>query len=246
MTAQRNNQPLFGTHLVDRRHPRSVQAGLNLLAGLALAFSSLMSSSCGGSSTPTSPSAASAPTPVVSAISPSAGVIGGGTAVTITGTDFQPGAVVTIGGTATGVSVVSSTSITATTPANTPGAVDVVVTNPGNRSGRLSAAFTYACLAAPTGLLTTYTTSGGSLILFVLWDAVPNATSYVFEMGTAPGTTSFTRDVLPSSTAGPGILVGAGTNAFTFVRGTSYYIRVRAKNECGIGLTSIELQRNYV
>ena len=52
--------------------------------------------------------------------------------MTITGTNFAAGATVTFGGTAaTNVVVVSSTSITATTPAGSAGAVTVTVTNPG-------------------------------------------------------------------------------------------------------------------
>ena len=50
--------------------------------------------------------------------------------MTITGTGVTAGATVTFGGTAaTGVAVVSATSITATTPAHAAGAVNVVVTN---------------------------------------------------------------------------------------------------------------------
>ena len=56
--------------------------------------------------------------PTVSSVSPNNGPIAGGTGVTITGTNFAAGATVTFGGTAaTNVVVVSSTSITATTPA---------------------------------------------------------------------------------------------------------------------------------
>ena len=54
-------------------------------------------------------------------VSPASGTAAGGTAVTITGTGFLAGATVSLGGTpATGVTVVNSTSITATTPAHAP------------------------------------------------------------------------------------------------------------------------------
>ena len=57
--------------------------------------------------------------------------------MTITGTGFLAGATVSLGGTAaTGVTVVSSTSITATTPAHAAGAVNVVVTNTDARAAR--------------------------------------------------------------------------------------------------------------
>ena len=84
------------------------------------------------------------PAPTVSAISPNTGTANGGTAVTVTGTGFLSGATVTIGGTAaTGVTVVSSTSITATTPAHAAGAADVVVKNTDNQAGALSGGYTY-------------------------------------------------------------------------------------------------------
>ena len=72
--------------------------------------------------------------------------------MTITGTGFLSGATVTLGGTAaTNVSVVSSTSITATTPAHAAGTVDVVVTNTDSQNGTLTNGFTYS--SAETVLL---------------------------------------------------------------------------------------------
>ena len=66
------------------------------------------------------------PAPTVTTISPSSGSASGGTAVTITGTEFVAGATHEgQGGTAaTGVTVVSSTSITATTAAHAAGTVE--------------------------------------------------------------------------------------------------------------------------
>ena len=82
--------------------------------------------------------------PTVASLTPANGPIAGGTAVTITGTNFVSGATVSFGGTAaTGVTVVSSTSITATAPAHAAGAVDLVVTNPNGQNGTLSNGYTY-------------------------------------------------------------------------------------------------------
>lgn len=68
--------------------------------------------------------------PTVSSISPNNGTTAGGTAVTITGTGFQSGATVTVGGVAaTSVNVVSATTITALTGAHATGTVSVVVTS---------------------------------------------------------------------------------------------------------------------
>jgi MtrB/PioB family decaheme-associated outer membrane protein len=69
--------------------------------------------------------------PTVAAISPTSGTTAGGTAVTITGTNFTGATAVTIGGVAaTGITVVNATTITATTGAHAAGIVDVVVTTP--------------------------------------------------------------------------------------------------------------------
>jgi hypothetical protein len=87
--------------------------------------------------------------PAVTAISPTSGSANGGTAITITGTGFLPGASVKLGGTvATGVTVVSSTSITATTPAHAAGPVSVVVTNSDGESGTLAESYTYTSASA--------------------------------------------------------------------------------------------------
>jgi hypothetical protein len=92
--------------------------------------------------------------PTVTSVSPNTGPTGGGTPITITGTNFATGATVTVGGTAaTSVVVVSGTQITATTPAGSAGAVTVTVTNLGVPSGSLASAFTYVVTpTAPTGL----------------------------------------------------------------------------------------------
>lgn len=83
-------------------------------------------------------------TPTITSVSPNSGSSNGGTAVTITGTNFVSGAAVTFGtASATNVAVLSGTSITATTPAGSSGAVTVTVTNPGPQSGGLASAFTY-------------------------------------------------------------------------------------------------------
>jgi len=84
------------------------------------------------------------PSPTVIAISPASGPVAGGIEVTITGENFVDGATVTIGGNdATDVTFVSATAITATTPAGSVGAADVLVTNPDGQAGTLTAGFTY-------------------------------------------------------------------------------------------------------
>jgi hypothetical protein len=90
-------------------------------------------------------------TPTVTAVSPNSGTTGGGTPVTITGTNFISGATVRFAGTqATSVVVVNSTTITAVTPArSTTGSVTVEVRNPNNLAGQRTNAFTYVSTPAP-------------------------------------------------------------------------------------------------
>ncbi len=76
-------------------------------------------------------------------LTPDSGSTAGGTSVTITGTDFLPGATVTFGGDAAVVGVITSTTISVTTPAHDEGTVDVVVTNPGTAAATLPDAFSY-------------------------------------------------------------------------------------------------------
>ncbi len=75
-------------------------------------------------------------------VAPAFGAAAGGTNVTITGSGFQAGAAVAFGGVAaTNVMIVDANTITATTPAHAPGAVDVVVTNPDTTIGTLATGF---------------------------------------------------------------------------------------------------------
>jgi phosphoesterase family protein/IPT/TIG domain-containing protein/phospholipase D-like protein len=84
------------------------------------------------------------PPPTVTSISPTSGSTTGGTSITVSGTGFQAGATVSLGGVAaTNPVVVNSTTITATAPAHAAGTVDISVTNPGNQVTTLAQAFTY-------------------------------------------------------------------------------------------------------
>jgi hypothetical protein len=81
--------------------------------------------------------------PAVTGIAPNHGSTAGGTPVTISGGNFQSGAMVTVGGVAaTSVNVVDSNTITAVTGPHATGAVDVVVTS-GGSPATLSASYFY-------------------------------------------------------------------------------------------------------
>ena len=84
-----------------------------------------------------------APTPSITLVNPSSGPTAGFTAITIVGTNFTGATSVTVGGVAaTSIVVVSSTVITALSPAHSAGAVDIVVVTPSG-TVTLVGAFTY-------------------------------------------------------------------------------------------------------
>jgi hypothetical protein len=104
-------------------------------------------------SAPISVSASNEPAPTVTGVSPSSGVLAGGTVVTVSGTAFtgasqvsfctQGSSPVCTAGTA--MSVVNDDTITVTSPPGTAGPVDVVVTNPVGKSQTSSKdVFTYS------------------------------------------------------------------------------------------------------
>jgi stage V sporulation protein SpoVS len=91
--------------------------------------------------------------PTVTNVSPDHGPTSGGTAVTLSGSNFKSEATVTFGGAvAENVTILSSSQITCTTPAHFPETVDVVVTNPDDQSGTLLQGFTYESDVAAVGL----------------------------------------------------------------------------------------------
>ena len=156
------------------------------------------------------------PTPTVTNIQPASGSVAGGTAVTITGTNFQSGATVSLGGVdATGVTVVGPDTITATTGAHAAGTVDVVVTNPDAQSGTLTNGFTYA--TAPT--ITNFTPVNGPAGTSVTINGtnLAGATSVTFN-GVAASITSNTAtqihaDVPVNATTGKVAVTTAGGTA---------------------------------
>ena len=98
-----------------------------------------VTASCGGGKSPTQPT----PPLVLLSVSPSSGPSIGGTVITITGSDFAPGATVTVHGVAaTDVTVTDATTLTATTGPGISGPADVHVTS-GGRVGTLPGGFTY-------------------------------------------------------------------------------------------------------
>jgi hypothetical protein len=106
--------------------------------------------------------------PSVTSTSPASGSINGGTTITVNGTGFVKGAVVSVGGIrCTTMIVLNSTTITATAPAHALGSADVVVTNMDGQSSTLSGGYTYVAAPPPSisaVVPNTGSVSGGSEI----------------------------------------------------------------------------------
>ncbi|MHB1261051.1 MAG: IPT/TIG domain-containing protein [Thermoplasmatota archaeon] len=100
------------------------------------------------------------PIPTITTVQPSSGPQGGGTVVTINGTNLAASAKVKFGGVnATAVEFVSATSIKATTPQHAAGAVDVVVTIDA-QSVTKTGGFTYTSSSTTDSGSSTTTTTG--------------------------------------------------------------------------------------
>jgi len=81
--------------------------------------------------------------PTITSVSPNGGPINDGTVVTITGTGFKSGPVVTIGGNPTSIVLASTTSIRLYTFPGIAGLVDVIVTNTDGQTATSTGGFTY-------------------------------------------------------------------------------------------------------
>ena len=163
--------------------------------------------------------------------------------MTITGTNFAAGATVTFGGTAaTNVSVVNSTTITATTPAGSAGAVTVTVTVNG-QSGSLANGFTYngtvaigfAQVAAATPQTTTATvavsypgaqTLGDLNVVVVGWNdttatvqSVKDSAGNTYSLAIGPTSGTALRQSIYYA---PNIKAGSNTVTVTFNQAAAF------------------------
>jgi hypothetical protein len=97
-----------------------------------------------GPITPQTPYPDKTSPPIVTSVTPNTGGVAGGVGVTISGAGFTGATAATVGGTAlTAFVVVDNNTITATMPAKTAGAYDVLVNTPRG-SSQAGIKFTYA------------------------------------------------------------------------------------------------------
>jgi len=98
-------------------------------------------------------SCADLPAPTAATFLPASGSAAGGTTFTLTGTNFQTGATVKIGGSSATVTNVTPTTITGKTPAHAVGTADVLVTNPDGKNVTLSGAYFFDFLDVPASYI---------------------------------------------------------------------------------------------
>ncbi|MEO5974866.1 MAG: IPT/TIG domain-containing protein [Ilumatobacteraceae bacterium] len=178
--------------------------------------------------------------PTITGISPATGTTGGGTTVTITGTNLTGTSGVTFGGTA-GTPIVNSsaTSITVVTPAHAAGAVDVVLTTPIGGSATSTGGFTFgtppsATTVTPaTSIGTTTATLGGSA------NANGTSTTVSFEYGTAANLSGSTTVSATPSTVSGSIDTSVSVALSGLNPGTTYFFRVVASSVYGTATGSI-------
>jgi hypothetical protein len=137
------------------------------------------------------------PAPTVTGVSPTSGPQGGGTSVTVTGTNLSNATAVDFGSTAGAITTDSATSLTATSPAGS-GTVDITVTTPGGTSTTGSAdQFTY--VAGPT--ISAMAPSSGPTVggTSVTFTGTNLQSASVVDFGTSAAT--ITNDTATSLTA---------------------------------------------
>jgi len=150
------------------------------------------------------------PPPIVDALSPSYGSTAGGATVTVTGSNFQALATVTIGGAAcTSVAVASTTQLTCATPSSaTVGAKDVKVTNPDFQSTTKAGAFEYRRPPAITGFSPSIiSTAGGKTVTVTGTDFVGTPTVQFNGSGATVTSAGSTQIVVTA----PAVAAGATT-----------------------------------
>ncbi|MGD0092379.1 MAG: IPT/TIG domain-containing protein, partial [Planctomycetota bacterium] len=167
------------------------------------------------------------PAPTISGVAPAQGIFSGGTAVTITGTNFVQGSNntgVTFGASAaTNVVVVSATQITCVTAAGSAGAVDVKVTNPDTQVATAAGAFTYT---SPPVIFSVTAVSGSAGLAFG------------YQIMAHNGPTSYNATPLP---AGLSVNTSSGAITGTATAAGSTSTTLSATNAYGTGSATLAI-----
>jgi len=174
--------------------------------------------------------------PVVTSINPDSGPVAGGTTVTIYGSGFTGATLVSFGGISVVPTVLSDTSIMATSPAHAAGTVDIVVTTSLGTSFTSTAdQFTYgsgpivSALSPSTGPVSGGTTvtitgtgfTGATAVTFDTTSVTPVVNSDTSITVTSPAHASGAVNVTVTTPAGTSPVTSAGT--FTYGSSTVSY-----------------------
>jgi len=182
--------------------------------------------------TVTTPGGTSAPTaadkyaylgvPTVTSVSPTAGPLGSGTPVTITGTNLTGATGVNFGANAaSGVTVISDTEITATAPAGAAGTVDITVTTAGGVSAtNATDKYTYVDVPAITGVTPAAGPTSGGTGVTITGSSLATVTAVNFGSTPAskftidgPGQITATAPVGSPGTVDVAVINPGGTSA---------------------------------
>jgi len=163
---------------------------------------------------------------LVASVNPANGGSCGGTAITIYGCGFAANATVTINNSITGVTVLGTTQINATTSASPAGTYNAVVANPDGSSGTLVSGFTYGmsvAAAAPAN----GTACGGTEITISGCGFVAGATVRIgnnIPGGTITGSTEIYVTTAGGNTAGLKnvIVINPDGSSATLIGGYTY------------------------
>ena len=169
--------------------------------------------------------------PTVTSVTPNSGPTAGGTSITIVGTEFLAGQTsATIGGIPLlGVTVVNSTTITATTPPGAAGAANITVTV-GLGSASLTGAFTYVPPPppVPSSAPLNVAATAGNASASVSWTAPASSGSFPithYQVVSSPGGRTCLTAALSCTVAG-------------LSNGTAYTFTVQALNGAGWSVPS--------
>ncbi|QLH23602.1 S-layer family protein [Streptomyces sp. Rer75] len=152
------------------------------------------------------PAVTAASPPVISSVSPASGAPGGGTAVTITGSNFNQATAVRFGTTlAPAFTLVSANQITVTAPAGT-GTVLITVTTPGGTSNGVPFSYTSAPVPVLSGVSPGQGPTAGGNTVTLTGSGLGGATAVRFGSVLASFTVvspSQITAVAPPGSAGP-------------------------------------------
>ena len=164
--------------------------------------------------------------PLLLSVAPSNGCASGGTAITLTGNNFQNTSTITINGVnATGVTVVSTNTITAITGASAGGTYNVVLKTSGQSPTTLTNGFTYAgppLFAGPGSI--TPAIEGATLT----WSAASGSAPFTYGVYEATNSGGETSPLLTTNALAAFISLYPGSNS-----AITYFFKVNATDSCG-------------